>query len=136
MYNYRFILDNMKLDNFDNFLNKWPSKWVQFKREIRLNTLLCDKRVQFEIDDINEYGKIDGMNHMDMMLSDIVFIVKKITMIIRDDLVEELEIEWKPLETYIGKSIIELLNNKFVEISMKFKNDQFLFFYIKNPSEI
>jgi hypothetical protein len=70
---------------------------------------------------------------MDPMLSDIVFTVKSISMIIKDDFIEELEIEWRPLQTELGRTIIGLLDSGIqLEISMAFTEDQFSHFYIKD----
>ena len=107
----KFYLEGIKLSQFEDRFKRWPN-WVQFKREIKLNSLLEGKRVQFDIEDINEWGKIDSVKSNDMSLSDVVFTVKRITMIIKDDFVDELEIEWRPLQTELGKSIIGLLDSK------------------------
>ena len=54
---YKFYLDEIKLSQFEDKLQKWPN-WVQFRREIKLNSLLDGKRIQFDIEDITEYGKL------------------------------------------------------------------------------
>ena len=132
----KFYLDGIKLSQFENKLEKWPN-WLQFKREIKLNSLLEGKRVQFDIEDINEWGKIDSVKSTDMSLSDVVFSVKRITMIIKDDFVDELEIEWRPLQTELGRSIIGLLDAGIdVDISMSFFEDQFSHFYIKTEKNV
>lgn len=127
---YKFYLDGIKLSQFEDKFKKWP-QWTQFKREIKLNTLLEGKRVQFDIEDINEYGKISGYE-FDPMLSDIAFTVKGISMIIKDDFVEELEIEWRPLQTELGRTIVDILDSGLkIELSMKFNDSgQFVYFYV------
>ena len=132
----KFYLEGIKLSQFEDRFKRWPN-WVQFKREIKLNSLLEGKRVQFDIEDINEWGKIDSVKSNDMSLSDVVFTVKRITMIIKDDFVDELEIEWRPLQTELGKSIIGLLDAGIdVDISMSFFEDQFSHFYIKTEKNV
>ena len=132
---YKFYLDGIKLSQFEDKLQKWPN-WIQFKREIKLNSLLEEKRIQFDIEDITEYGKL-GNRSMDPMLSDIVFAVKNISMIIKDDFIEELEIEWRPLQTELGRTIIGLCDSGIeLEISMCFKDDQFSHFYIKEENNV
>jgi hypothetical protein len=132
----KFYLEGIKLSQFENKLEKWPN-WIQFKREIKLNSLLEGKRIQFDIEDINEWGKIDSVKSNDMSLSDVVFSVKRITMIIKDDIVDELEIEWRPLQTELGRSIIGLLDAGIdVDISMSFFEDQFSHFYIKTEKNV
>ena len=128
---YKFYLDGIKLSQFENKFKQWP-QWTQFKREIKLNTLLNGKRIQFDIEDINEYGKLSG-RAFDTMMSDIVFTVKCISMIIKDDFVEELEIEWRPLQSDLGRTIIGILDAGLeIDISIHFDdNDQFVYFYIK-----
>ena len=132
----KFYLEGIKLSQFENKLEKWPN-WIQFKREIKLNSSLEGKRIQFDIEDINEWGKIDSVKSNDMSLSDVVFSVKRITMIIKDDIVDELEIEWRPLQTELGRSIIGLLDAGIdVDISMSFFEDQFSHFYIKTEKNV
>ena len=133
---YKFYLDGIKLSQFENKFKQWP-QWTQFKREIKLNTLLNGKRIQFDIEDINEYGKLSG-RAFDPMMSDIVFTVKCISMIIKDDFVEELEIEWRPLQSDLGRTIIGILDTGLeIDISIHFDdNDQFVYFYIKEEKNI
>lgn len=133
---YKFYLDGIKLSQFEDKLQKWPN-WLQFKREIKLNSLLEGKRIQFDIEDINEWGKLGSNRSLDPMLSDVVFSVKKISMIIKDDFIEELEIEWRPLQTELGRTIIGLLDSGIeLEISMSFIDDQFSHFYIKEEDNV
>jgi hypothetical protein len=133
---YKFYLDSIKLSQFEDKLQKWPN-WLQFKREIKLNSLLEGKRIQFDIEDINEWGKLGSNRSLDPMLSDVVFSVKKISMIIKDDFIEELEIEWRPLQTELGRTIIRLLDSGIeLEISMSFIDDQFSHFYIKEENNL
>jgi hypothetical protein len=70
------------------------------------------------------------------MLSDIVFAVKSISMIIKDDFIEELEIEWRPLQTESGRTIGLLDSGIELEISMSFIDDQFSHFYIKEEKNV
>ena len=127
----KFYLDGIKLSQFENNFSKWKN-WVQFKREIKINSLLTGRRIQFDIEDINEWGTTDSPKS-NMSLSDAAFSVKKITMIIKDDFVDELEIEWIPLQTPLGNEIISLLDNGIeIDISMSFFEDNFSHFYIKN----
>lgn len=133
---YKFYLNGIKLSQFEDKLQKWPN-WIQFKREIKLNSLLEGKKIQFDIEDINEWGKIGSNRSTDPMLSDIVFAVKRISMIIKDDFVEEIEIEWRPLQTESGRTIIGLLDSGIeLEISMSFIDDQFSHFYIKEENNL
>jgi hypothetical protein len=128
----KFYLDGIKLSQFENNFSKWKN-WVQFKREIKINSLLTGRRIQFDIEDINEWGTTDSPKSNIMSLSDAAFSVKKITMIIKDDFVDELEIEWIPLQTPLGNEIISLLDNGIeIDISMSFFEDNFSHFYIKN----
>jgi hypothetical protein len=132
---YKFYLDGIKLSQFEDKLQKWPN-WIQFKREIKLNSLLEGKRIQFDIEDITEYGKLGNNRSSDPMLSDIVFAVKSISMIIKDDFIEELEIEWRPLQTESGRTIGLLDSGIELEISMSFIDDQFSHFYIKEEKNV
>ena len=94
---YKFYLDGIKLSQFEDKLQKWPN-WIQFKREIKLNSLLEGKRIQFDIEDINEWGKIGSNRSSDPMLSDIVFAVNKSPLLLVPDDV--------PLIKYISSYLV------------------------------
>jgi hypothetical protein len=59
-------------------------------------------------------------------------------MIIKDDFVEELEIEWRPLQTDLGRTIIGILDSGLeLDLSIYFDdNGQFVYFYIKEEKNI
>ena len=51
----KFKLEDVPLLQFEKCLSKFK-EWISFKRDIRLNSLLDDKRVQFNIEDISPDG--------------------------------------------------------------------------------
>lgn len=127
----KFHLEDILLSQFDNSLNNY-NDWTSFKRDIRLNALLDEKRIQFDIDDINVWGRLDDSMQSKSFLSDgVAFVVKSMSFIIKGDFVQELEITWRPLTTYDGRCLLGLIEADIpVDIEMKFIDNQFYYFHV------
>ena len=54
----KFKLEDVPLLQFEKCLSTFK-EWISFKRDIRLNSLLDDKRVEFNIEDISVFGMLD-----------------------------------------------------------------------------
>jgi hypothetical protein len=122
----KFKLEDVPLLQFEKCLSKFK-EWISFKRDIRLNSLLDDKRVQFNIEDISVFGMLDNTSDI---LSSVAFAVKSMSFIIKNECVQELEIIWRPLTTSLGRTLIGLIEAGFyIDIKMKFLNDEFIYFY-------
>ena len=119
----KFKLEDVPLLQFEKCLSKFK-EWISFKRDIRLNSLLDDKRVQFNIEDISVFGMLDDSS------SSFALAVKSMSFIIKNECVQDLEIVWRPLTTSLGRTLIGLIEAGFyIDIKMKFLNDEFIYFY-------
>jgi hypothetical protein len=122
----KFKLEDVPLLQFEKYLSKFK-EWISFKRDIRLNSLLDDKRVQFNIENISVFGMLDDTSDIP---SSVAFVVKSMSFIIKNECVQELEIIWRPLTTSLGRTLIGLIEAGFyIDIKMKFLNDEFIYFY-------
>ena len=128
----KFKLEDVSLLQFEECLSKFK-EWISFKRDIRLNSLLDDKRVQFNIEDICVFGMIDDSSETihSSLSSSVALAVKSMSFIIKNECVQDLEIIWRPLTTSLGRTLIGLIEAGFyIDIKMKFLNDEFIYFYV------
>lgn len=119
-----------KFSSYFKMLENLP-EFIQFKREITLNSLLFEgKKIQFDIDDIvginasifGTTGEPDSIVSIKKS-----FKVKGMIFIIKDDLVEKLSVTIETLENEEGKILENLFNNGF-HLSLRFKDS----FYLEN----
>jgi len=125
-------LNGQTLSQFEKVLSRY-SEWTSFKREIRLNTLLDDKRVQFDIDDISEYGFL-GDYEVDISLSRTCILLKSMSFILSGEKIDKLEIKWRILNTKNGEELRNIIESDIkIDIKMRFKEDTFFYFYVDVP---
>lgn len=126
-------LNGQTLSQFERILSRY-SEWISFKREIRLNTLLDDKRIQFDIDDISEYGFL-GDDEVDINLTKTCILLKSMSFILSGDKIDKLEIKWRVLNTKNGEILKNIIESDIkIDIKMRFKEDVFFYFYIDVPN--
>jgi hypothetical protein len=126
-------LNGQTLSQFERILSRY-SEWISFKREIRLNTLLDDKRIQFDIDDISEYGFL-GDDEVDINLTKTCLLLKSMSFILSGDKIDKLEIKWRVLNTKNGEILKNIIESDIkIDIKMRFKEDVFFYFYIDVPN--
>ena len=126
-------LNGQTLSQFERILSRY-SEWISFKREIRLNTLLDDKRIQFDIDDISEYGFL-GDDEVDINLTKTCILLKSMSFILSGDKIDKLEIKWRVLNTKNGEMLRNIMDSDIeIDIKMRFKEDVFFYFYIDVPN--
>lgn len=126
-------LNDQTLSQFERVLSRY-SEWTSFKREIRLNTLLDDNRIQFDIDDISEYGFL-GDGEMDINLTRTCILLKSMSFILSGDKIDKLEIKWRVLNTKNGEILRNIIESDIkIDIKMRFKEDVFFYFYIDIPN--
>ena len=126
-------LNGQTLSQFERVLSRY-SEWISFKREIRLNTLLGDKRIQFDIDDISEYGFL-GDDEVDINLTRTCILLKSMSFILSGDKIDKLEIKWRVLNTKNGEILRNIIESDIkIDIKMRFKEDVFFYFYIDIPN--
>jgi hypothetical protein len=132
LYKTEISLNGETLSQFERVLSRY-SEWTSFKREIRLNSLLDDKKIQFDIDDISEYGFL-GDAEVDISLSRTCFLLKSMSFILKSDKIEKLEIKWRVLNTQNGEILKNLLDSDInLDIKMRFKENTFFYFYVDVP---
>ena len=125
-------LNDQTLSQFERVLSRY-SEWTSFKREIRLNTLLDDNRIQFDIDDISEYGFL-GDGEMDINLTRTCILLKSMSFILSGDKIDKLEIKWRVLNTKNGEILRNIIESDIkIDIKMRFKEDMFFYFYVDVP---
>lgn len=122
-------LNGQTLSQFEKVLSRY-NEWTSFKREIRLNALLDDKRIQFDIDDISEYGFL-GDYEVDISLSRTCILLKSMSFILSGEKIDKLEIKWRVLNTKNGEMLRNIMDSNIeIDIKMRFKEDTFFYFYV------
>ena len=125
-------LNSQTLSQFEKVLSR-HSEWTSFKREIILNSLLDDNKLQFDINDISEYGFL-GDYEVDISLSNTCFLLKSMSFILKNDKIKKLEIKWRVLNTQNGQVLKNILDSNIeVDIKMRFKENDFFYFYVDIP---
>ena len=128
------LLDNTKLSNYEGLLNRLP-QWVQFNREIKLISLLeGSKKIQYDINDIkgsNILGVLGIDNNSVISLNRVAFSIKSMSFIVKDDVVIDLTIMIKILETPMGKDLDSLTGSD-IQLYMKQKivDNEVIYFYL------
>jgi hypothetical protein len=132
LYTTEIKLNGETLSKFEKVLSR-HKEWTSFKREIRLNTLLDDKRIKFDIDDISEYGFL-GDDEVDISLTRTCFVLKSMSFILNGDKIDKLEIKWRVLNTQNGEVLKNLIDSNIdIKIKMRFKENNFFYFYVDIP---
>lgn len=132
IYETEVSLNGETLSQFEKVLSRY-NEWISIKREIRLNNLFDDKKLQFDIDDISEYGFF-GDDEVDISLSKTCFLLKSMSFILKNEKVEKLEIKWRVLNTQNGAVLKNLLDHDInLDIKMRFKENTFFYFYVDVP---
>jgi hypothetical protein len=131
-YKVIFYDDVVKLQDYDKLLKNFK-QWTQFKRDIKLITILEGKRIQYDIEDIQSnipiYGTIGYED--DMMLKNAAFVVKGMSFIINGDNIDELKVKIQFLNTNCGKIVKETIKNGIDPIiKQRITPNKFIHFYI------
>ena len=126
-------LNSQTLSQFEKVLSR-HSEWTSFKREIILNSLLDDNKLQFDINDISEYGFLGDYEVDIISLSNTCFLLKSMSFILKNDKIKKLEIKWRVLNTQNGQVLKNILDSNIeVDIKMRFKENDFFYFYVDIP---
>jgi hypothetical protein len=122
---YKIYLDEEtnKLENFQILLEKYKN-YKSVLREIKINTLLGQKCV-FEIEEMNPPILCDlcdfNTTKLDISLSNVAVMLNKLSFTINSNLlIEELKLNYRILDTKMGKLIGELQTYG-VEVEIKAK---------------
>lgn len=139
---FKVDLDNNTLDNYDIILSLFKD-WKSYKREIKINSILNDKKIEFILD-IRSHTigvmYIPLLSEFDdkSILKNACCSIKKFKFIIKNNVIISLDIEVTLLETQYGnilKNILEYID--IVEENIYLKqyidiNNNVMLFYISN----
>lgn len=116
---FKVELDDNTLEDYESFLSKFGN-WKQYKRDIKLNTLLNEgKSIEFTVDiDSHIYGAFfieldDGSDliKIDTSLQKACSALTNAKFILKDNKVLSLELTIKVLTTHFGKILQGLLDS-------------------------
>lgn len=120
---FNIELDNNTLEQYEELLSNF-NNWSQYKREIKLNSILEDKKIEFTLDiSGHAYGVmyvnviVDDDNDFDV-LKKASSSIKFMKFILKGNNVLELEITIKTMTTEWGKIIRDLIDSG-VELELK-----------------
>ena len=136
---FNIELDNNTLDQYEKLLSSF-SNWKEYKREIKLNSILEDKKIEFTLD-ISGHAHgvmyvnvlIDGEDDFDV-LKKASSAIKHIKFILKGNNVLELEITIKTMNTEWGKIIGNLIESGIdLELKQNIVDNQVKSFYFTYP---
>jgi hypothetical protein len=120
---FNIELDNNTLEQYEKLLSNF-NNWSQYKREIKLNSLLEDKKIEFTLDISGHAHGVMYVNVLDEDWYEIDILkkassaIKFMKFILKGNNVLELEITIKTMTTEWGKIIAELIESE-VELELK-----------------
>ena len=139
---FNIELDNNTLDQYEKLLSSF-SNWKEYKREIKLNSILEDKKIEFTLD-ISGHAHgvmyvnvlIDGEDDFDV-LKKASSAIKHIKFILKGNNVLELEITIKTMNTEWGKIIGNLIESGIdLELKQRIVDNKVKSFYFTHPKMV
>ena len=139
---FNIELDNNTLEQYEKLLSNF-NNWSQYKREIKLNSLLEDKKIEFTLDISGHAHGVMYVNVLDEDWYEIDILkkassaIKFMKFILKGNNVLELEITIKTMTTEWGKIIAELIESE-VELELKqhIADNQVKSFYFIYPKMV
>lgn len=136
------LQEGITLQHYDKLLEKFK-EWTEFKRDIKITSLLEGKKIKFDVEDINSSpsqtifgyrssykGKEDEIKPT---IEYTAFIVTDMSYIIKDSFIQELKIKIRTIDVNFENMI-----NQDIKFKMKqhIFEDRVSYFYIEteNPS--
>jgi hypothetical protein len=136
---FNIELDNNNLEQYEKLLSNF-NNWSQYKREIKLNSILEDKKIEFTLD---ISGHAHGVMYVNVVVEDendfdvlkrASSAIKFMKFILKGNNVLELEVTIKTMTTEWGKIITELIESGVeLELKQKIIDDQVRSFYFIYP---
>jgi hypothetical protein len=120
---FNIELDNNTLEQYEKLLSNF-NNWSQYKREIKLNSVLEDKKIEFTLD---ISGHAHGVMYVNVVVDDAYDYdvlkkasssIKFMKFILKGNNVLELEVTIKTMTTEWGKIIRDLIESE-VELELK-----------------
>lgn len=143
LYESNVLLSDNRIEDYDKLLSRF-SNWKSYKREINLNILLeSNKKLEFRVDIENQsfggmYISIDeDIETPDIFLKNICAVIKSLTFIIKDSIVIDLKVEYKPLESEEGKMLLNLIKDLDLNLDLLQKrlDNEIIGFYFNLPKK-
>jgi len=136
---FNIELDNNTLEQYEELLSNF-SNWSEYKREIKLNSILEDKKIEFTLDISGHAHGVMYVNVLDEDWYEIDILkkasssIKFMKFILKGNNVLELEITIKTMTTEWGKIIRELIESGFeLELRQNIVDNQVKSFYFIYP---
>jgi hypothetical protein len=136
---FNIKLNNNTLQQYDNLLSYF-NNWSQYKRDIKLNSILEDKKIEFTLDisahslGVMYVNVVTDDNYDYDVLKKSSSAIKFMKFILKGNNVLELEITIKTMTTEWGKIVRDLIESG-VELELKqwIVNNQVKSFYFTYP---
>jgi hypothetical protein len=139
---FNIELDNNTLEQYEELLSNF-SNWSQYKREIKLNSLLEDKKIEFTLDISGHAHGVMYVNVLDEDWYEIDILkkassaIKFMKFILKGNKVLELEIIIKTISTEWGKVIRDLIESGVeLELKQNIVDNQVRSFYFTHPKMV
>ena len=139
---FNIELNNNTLEQYEKLLSNF-NNWSQYKREIKLNSILEDKKIEFTLD---ISGHAHGVMYVNVLVGDTddFEVLKKASaainfmkFILKGNKVLKLEISIRTLDTEWGNIIKDLINSGVkLELKQNIVDDQVKSFYFIYPKMI
>ena len=136
---FNIELDNNTLDQYEKLLSNF-NNWSEYKREIKLNSILEDKKIEFTLD---ISGHAHGVMYVNVVVDDAYdydvlkkasSAIKFMKFILKGNNVLELEITIKTMTTEWGKIIRDLIDSGIeLELKQHIVDNQVKSFYFTYP---
>jgi len=136
---FNIELDNNTLEQYEKLLSNFDN-WSEYKREIKLNSILEDKKIEFTLD---ISGHAHGVMYVNVVVDDAYdydvlkkasSAIKFMKFILKGNNVLELEITIKTMTTEWGKIIRDLIDSEVkLELKQQIVDNQVKSFYFIYP---
>ena len=139
---FNIELDNNTLEQYEKLLSNF-SNWKEYKREIKLNSILEDKKIEFTLD---ISGHAHGVMYVNVLIDDeddfnvlkkTSSAIKHMKFILKGNNVLELEITIKTMTTEWGKIIRNLIESGVdLELKQHIVDNKVRSFYFTHPKMV
>jgi hypothetical protein len=139
---FNIELDNNTLEQYEKLLSNF-SNWKEYKREIKLNSILEDKKIEFTLD---IFGHAHGVMYVNVLVDDeddfdvlkkTSSSIKHMKFILKGNNVLELEITIKTMTTEWGKIIGDLIESGVeLELKQNIVDNKVKSFYFTHPKMV
>jgi hypothetical protein len=139
---FNIELDNNTLEQYEELLSNF-NNWKEYKREIKLNSILEDKKIEFTLD---ISGHAHGVMYVNVLVDDeddfdilkkTSSAIKHMKFILKGNNVLELEITIKTMTTEWGKIIRNLIESGVdLELKQYIVDNKVRSFYFTHPKMV